>query len=137
MTSERVAKPVRPTSLNRPGRPDSRPMRVVYGAGALAAVSVLTVGLARPEANSSLTYEPTDDGGGLSGGAPVTDTEVRHIIRYVHLKPGQTAPPGAKVVKPDAPAPRTVVTHVAAPRQAQPRQAQPRRVVVTRQSGRR
>jgi hypothetical protein len=34
---------------------------------------------------------------------------VKHVIRYVQLQPGQTAPPNAAVTQPPAPAPRVVV----------------------------
>ena len=30
--------------------------------------------------------------------------QVKHVIQYVHLKAGQAAPPGARVIQPDAPA---------------------------------
>src|ERR1700686_3518730 len=34
-------------------RPDPRPMRVVYGAGAVAAVSIMAVGLVQPNSDSA------------------------------------------------------------------------------------
>jgi hypothetical protein len=93
-------------------------MRVVYGASAVAAASVIAVGLFQP-ATTPVTADPTGQlaaqGGSGPGAAaanvPTGDVVVKHVIRYVHLKPGQTAPPGATVITPNAPAPRVVVTH--------------------------
>jgi hypothetical protein len=105
-------------------RPDSRPMRLAFGAGALVAVSVMSAGLIQVGLPSGTNAAIT------SAEAADPPIEVRHLIRYIHLKPGEVAPPGATVITPDAPAPKVVVTHVAAP------MTQPRRMVVTRQSGR-
>lgn len=107
-------------------RPDPRPMRLAFGAGALAALSVMSVGLVRFGSPTTNTAVTTSDG----PGSDLPPIEIRHVVRYVHLKPGQVAPPGAKVITPGAPAPRVVVSHIAAPTR------QPRRIVVTRQSGR-
>ncbi|MDL2335406.1 MAG: hypothetical protein QFC55_05195, partial [Chloroflexota bacterium] len=41
------ARPARPDS--RQSKPDARPMRFVYGAGAVAAMSVMAVGLVQPD----------------------------------------------------------------------------------------
>lgn len=113
-------------------RPDPRPMRLAYAAGAVAALSGILAGLVRagggtgPAPASSVQLAAQD--------RPVRprSVEVHHVIRYVHLKPGESAPPGARVITPDAPAPRVIVTRVSAPAPAPP----PRRTVVTRQSGR-
>lgn len=161
----------------RPGKPDPRPMRVVYGAGAVAAVSVMTVGLVQPSwgpqtsdlvaADQGVSYaDPGSVGaagdtarrqgvGARAASAP--NVQVRHVIRYVHLKPGQTAPPGATVITPGAPTPRLVAGRAPVPAPAanpQPHatarppapqpptvrpQPQPRpthKPVTTRQSGR-
>jgi hypothetical protein len=109
-------------------RPDPRPMRLAYGAGALAALSVMSVGLVRFAPGNATTEVTASD----ATAAALPPIEVRHVIRYIHLKPGEVAPPGAKVITPKAPAPEVVVTHVAAP--AAPPSV--RRIVVTRQSGR-
>lgn len=46
-----------------------------------------------------------------AGGAAVPAPSVRHVTRYVTLKPGQTAPPHASVLVRPTPTPRvTVVT---------------------------
>jgi hypothetical protein len=112
-------------------RPDARPMRLVFGAGAMAALSVMSVGLVRlPVADSSTTEIITKPGPAVAG----PDIRVNQVIREVHLKPGQTAPRGATVNTPTAPAPHVLVTHAAPPAAAQPQ----RRVIVvtrTRQSG--
>jgi hypothetical protein len=109
-------------------RPDARPMRLAYAAGAVAAVSVSTAGLVQfgqgSATSASLVPPPTE--------MPATvQVPVRHVIHYVHLKPGETAPPGARVITAKAPAPRIVVTHVAGPVRNPP----PTRVIVTHQSG--
>ena len=105
-------------------------MRLAYGAGAMVALSAVTAGLVQ--------Y-----GGGTTSAATTTEVvtenppaaaravEVHHVIEYVHLKPGEVAPPGATVITPDAPAPKVVVTHIAGV--APPPIVQ--RIVVTRQSG--
>jgi hypothetical protein len=103
-------------------------MRLAYGAGALAALSVMSVGLVRFETASTTAEVTTPD----VTSASLPPIEVRHIIRYVQLKAGEVAPPGSRVITPKAPAPEVIVTHVAAPAAAPP----VRRVVVTRQSGR-
>ena len=102
-------------------------MRVVYGAGAVAAVSIMAVGLVQPDWSSNAdpsatdeSWQPTDDPGAVAAlpdGTPQglpdptagTDNgggKVRHVIHYVYLKPGQTAPPGATVIAASAPPPR-------------------------------
>jgi len=107
-------------------RPDARPMRLVYAAGAVAAVSAAAAGLVQfGSGNTSASVVPPQTV------IPAQNVQVRHVIRYVHLKPGQTAPPGAKVITAKAPAPRIVVTQVAAPIHRLP----PTRVIVTHQSG--
>jgi hypothetical protein len=102
--------PVAATERGRPApvpkaRPDARPLRIAFGMGALAAASALVTALASPP----------------YGGASAADTQttitqpadplpsVRHVIQYVHLKPGQTAPPNTVVKQAPAPKPRVVV----------------------------
>ncbi len=125
-------------------------MRVVYGASAVAAASVIAVGLFQPATAPAATdqVDPLAVQSGSGQGAAVSnsgapDVVVRHVIKYVHLKPGQTAPPGATVITPNAPAPRVVVTHnapanqPAAPKQpaARPPAPPPAPPVRTRTSG--
>jgi hypothetical protein len=91
-------------------------MRVVYGAGAVAALSVMAVGLVQPDyaatADQPASDPTTEPNAVAQGQAPV---EIRHVTRYIHLKPGQTAPPGATVIAATAPTPRVVVTHNSVP----------------------
>jgi hypothetical protein len=105
-------------------RPDARPMRTVVGAGGLAAVSAIAVAIVvppQPYAGPPVYVPPTPI-------APGTPPIVQQPIRYVQLEPGQTAPPGAKVIDAGAPTPITVVTVVQPP-------AQKPVVVKTTQSG--
>ena len=135
------ARPAR--SDARQSKPDARPMRFVYGAGAVAAMSVMAVGLVQPDfaatADQTSGSDPTADPN-VAAQVP-TDTSVRHVTQYIQLKPGQTAPPGAKVIAADAPKPRIVVTHnapsgPASGPVAQPAPRPPAPKPVTRQSGR-
>ena len=57
-----------------------------------------------------------------------TPTTVEQPIHYIQLLPGQTAPPGAKVIDAAAPTPQVIVKTVPAP-------AQKPIVVKTTQSG--
>lgn len=123
--ADRSAKP-RPVQAER-AKPDARPMRVVYGAGAVAAVSVMTVGLIQPTWDSSSSDPTSPPDVAPSGDAAIADQprnngqshsnasqpapDVRHVIRYVQLKPGQHAPPGARVITPGAPTPRIITVH--------------------------
>ncbi len=109
-------------------RPDPRPMRLTLGMGAVAAVSVMAAGMIRfPPAKPTSTDVVTEPA------APQAQTvEVHHIVQYLHLKPGQQAPLGATVIDANAPAPRVVVSHVAAPPGPAPT---PRVIVKTHQSG--
>ena len=135
--------PSRPV-IARPARakPDPRPSRLFIGAGALAAITVIGAGLVR--------FPVAADGGastavGSVAVADVSNTGIvpkakgRRPVRYVHLKPGQKAPPGAKVIRQAAPTPRVIVQRVAvsAPSTTSSRVAPVRRTVTrTRQSGR-
>jgi len=104
-------------------------MRIVYGAGAVAAVSVMTVGLVQPSWNASssdpspvadqsnapgngpLAQAPDSQGSRNGGSQPAPDVQVRHVVKYIQLRPGQQAPAGAKVITPGAPTPRIVTVH--------------------------
>jgi hypothetical protein len=124
-------------------------MRVVYGAGAVAVVSVIAVGLVQPDYAATADQQPTNDPNlvadansatdasaandpatqgnqgsrrnrkndqsnpGSAGSQP--DVQVNHIVKYIHLKPGQTAPPGATVIQPGQPTPKVVVANQPAP----------------------
>ena len=106
-------------------------MRLGLAAGGIAAMSIMVAGLVRFPAPDPATV--ADDGapGGDTAVAAPRRVKVEKRIRYVRLKPGQKAPPGARVIDAAQPTPRVVVTRIQAPA--------PRRVRVvtrTRQSGR-
>ncbi len=128
-------------------RPDPRPMRLALGAGTIAAVSIMAAGLVRfPVATSDTPGDAAAADGAVADAATVEtlatarpEVRIKHRTVYVHLKPGQHAPKGAKVITGKAPPPRVVVTTL--PGRAattRPRPATRRVVVVTktRQSGR-
>ena len=107
-------------------KPDPRPARLMLGAGALAAVTVVGAGLV--DFPSAVAEEPLP----APATAEVTQAEkVKRPVKYVRLKPGQKAPKGAKVIKETAPSPRVVVQRVVVPAQSQTRRA----VTRSRQSG--
>jgi len=103
-------------------------MRLVYGAGAVAAVSVIAVGLVQPDFAATADQPAIDPGsadttlvevgtsaakGGkaVRAAAPTPEVRVKHVVKYIHLKPGQTPPPGATVIDPGQPTPRIVVAN--------------------------
>jgi hypothetical protein len=85
------------------GKPDARPMRIALGTGFLAVMSAVLSAIVAPP--QPVVGEP------VAGAMPATtpETQVRQIV-YVQLKPGETAPPGARVIDAAAPTPITVVT---------------------------
>ena len=115
-----------PTKGRRRDKPDPRPARLMLGAGALAAVTVVGAGLV--DFPPAVAEEP----GPTPTEAGVAKVEkVKRPVKYVRLKPGQKAPKGAKVIKEAAPTPRVVVQRVVVPAQRQTRPA----VTRSRQSG--
>ncbi|MFN8619405.1 MAG: hypothetical protein U0869_01500 [Chloroflexota bacterium] len=121
----------RPAAAQAPRqKPDPRPMRLGLAAGAIAALSVMAAGLVRFPSADPATI--ADDTTAAAVDAPaVAAVQVEKRIRYVQLKPGQKAPPGARVIDAAQPTPRVVVTRIQAPAVVH------RRVVTrTRQSGR-
>ena len=107
-------------------KPDPRPARLMVGAGALAAVTVVGAGLV--DFPPAVAEEPLP----APAKAGVTKAErVKRPVKYVRLKPGQRAPKGAKVIKEAAPTPRVVVQRVVIPAKSQTR----RPVTRSRQSG--
>ena len=105
-------------------RPDPRPMRLAFAAGGAAALSALLalIGSAALPATAAVPTAAPDPA--ATGGANEL-AQVRHVVRYVTLAPGQLPPTGAT---------RTPSTVVAAP-VATPK-PRPRPAVVTSQSGR-
>jgi hypothetical protein len=101
----------------------------MMGAGALAAVSLIGAGL--------VDYPTVADAPAptarAAGATRVERVErVERPVRYVRLKPGQTAPKGARVIEEAAPAPRVVVRRVVTSAPSAPS----RTVARSRQSGR-
>jgi len=98
----------RPAPVAR-AKPDARPLRIAYGMGALAAATALVTALVSPPP------------AGAAAGSPATvamttitlptdpPQPVKHVIQYVQLAPGQTAPPNAAVKVVPTPKPRVVV----------------------------
>ena len=87
-----------------PARPDSRPMRMLLGLTGLAALSAIATAIVSPPA--------TTDAGTTVSQAPaqvVPAPSIKHQVRYIQLKPGQTAPPNAAVKAAPKPTPRVVV----------------------------
>ena len=87
-------------------RPDPKPSRMVVGAGAVAALSIVGAGLVRFPAS-----EVDADSGQVAVATPMEKSKLssRRPVKYVRLKPGQKAPRGAKVIQKKAPPPRVVV----------------------------
>lgn len=86
-------------------RPDPGPLRIAIGMTGIAAASAIVSALMSSSgANAdvatiqTVVTLPIDP-------APV----VRHVVRYVQLMPGQTAPPKAIIKQAPAPKPRIVV----------------------------
>lgn len=107
--------PLRPPAAQHPpkARPDPRPMRLVLVASGLAALSALVAGIVLPPKPAALAADPAPQGAADPGSA--TTLQVQRPVQYIQLAPGQTAPPGAKVIDAAAPKPVTVVTTVPAP----------------------
>ena len=112
-------------------RPDPRPGRLMIGAGAVAALTIIGSGLVRvPVAGEEAVAQVE---------ATRTRTslvrKVERPVRYVRLKPGQKAPPGARVIQEAAPAPRVVVRLVPPTRTTVASPTSRQVVTRTRQSG--
>lgn len=94
----------KPSASTPKARPDARPLRIAFGMGAVATASALITAFAAPGAGTATTTVQTTVTQPV-GPAP----SVTHIIQYVQLKPGQTAPPKAVVKQAPAPPPKVVV----------------------------
>jgi hypothetical protein len=117
----------KPLAKGRAGdKPDPRPARLMLGAGALAAVTVVGAGLVDFPPAVAEEPLPAPAKAGVSKAE-----EVKRPVEYVRLKPGQKAPKGAKVIKEAAPTPRVVVQRLVVPAQSQTG----RSVTRSRQSG--
>jgi hypothetical protein len=87
-------------------------MRIALGAGGLAALSALLTAIvmppAKPMVQAPIANDPQYGQGPQqpSGGPGSTPGSVQRPVQYVQLLPGETAPPGARVIDATA-APRT------------------------------
>jgi hypothetical protein len=107
---------VSPNSHVVKSKPDPRPMRFALGAAGLAAFSALAAAIVMPP--RPVVFQPAA-GGQVTSNATGAPAGVQQPVQYIQLQPGQTAPPGAKVIDPAAPKPVTIVTTVPAPAQQQ------------------
>jgi len=81
-------------------------MRLMAGFVGLASLSAIATGLLPSVVSTaSAGATPTTTTMIAEAAAPI----VKHVTRYVQLKPGQTAPPQAPVVAAARPTPRVVV----------------------------
>jgi hypothetical protein len=108
-------------------------MRLAFGMTGLAALSAMITAIVAPVQAGLPDPSALPDPTTIAELPATISIPVRHVTRYVTLRPGETAPAGAKVVTTPALAPQVVVTKVTVPAPAQA----PRRVVVvrTKQSG--
>lgn len=86
-------------------RPDPRPLRLAFAVTGIAAASALATAILTPAfaANGTTQVVMT------ALPAQQAQPSPAHVITYVRLAPGQTAPPQAVVQQLPAPAPRMVV----------------------------
>jgi hypothetical protein len=96
-------------------RPDPRPLRTLVGFAGFAALSAFGTAILLPTSGTSSTATVSSATVVVEA---VPEPSVVLVTRYVHLEPGQTAPPFATVQDAPAPTPRTII------------------VTTTRQSGR-
>jgi hypothetical protein len=109
-------------------KPDAWPMRLALGGGGIALLSALAaVIVLPPKATAPSGIDPQQQ----AADPRATSIQVQRAIRYVQLSPGQTAPPGAKVIDAAAPTPLTVIVTITAP----PQQARKPTIIRTTQSG--
>jgi len=105
-SASRPATPPLPsrTAVKKP-RPDPGPLRIAFALTGMATASALITAILAPSAGANAgTTTVTSATTPTGPSAPV-----RHDIRYVQLKPGETAPPEAVVKQAPAPKPRVVV----------------------------
>jgi hypothetical protein len=86
-------------------KPDSGPLRLAIGMSGVALASALATALLAPAG--------TGGGGGTAQTTVILPAQptppVTHVVKYVQLNPGQTAPPQAVVKQAPAPTPRVVI----------------------------
>ena len=100
-----------PAPAARLAKPDARPMRWAFGAGAVAAVSILTVGFVKPDFAGTEEPVGANDAAGQQSAETTNQrarARVNRVTRYVYLERGERAPRGATVITADeAPGRRT------------------------------
>jgi len=97
----------RPAPVAR-AKPDARPLRIAYGMGALAAATALVTALVSPPPAGAAAGSATDVALTTVTLPAEPARPVKHVIQYVQLEPGQTAPPNATVKVVPTPKPRVV-----------------------------
>lgn len=101
--------PVRAAAERKP-RPDPGPLRIAIGLTGMATASALMTAFLGSAAGANAgTGAVAQTTVGTTDTTAVAAPSVRHIIRYVQLAPGQTAPPKAVVKQAPVPKPRVVV----------------------------
>ena len=91
--------------------PSAAPARIALGTGLLAILSAIIGAIVAPPQPPLASVDPNL----LAVGAAATPEAVSRPVVYVQLKPGESAPPGAKVIDAAAPTPMTIVTTITAP----------------------
>jgi hypothetical protein len=94
------------TAVARKPRPDPGPLRVALALSGMATASALITAFLAPSVGTSAGTVTTVT---TTTVADAPAPSVRHVIQYVQLQPGQTAPPQAVVKQAPAPKPRVVV----------------------------
>lgn len=100
--------PARPPAVKKP-RPDPGPIRIALGLTGIATASALVTAflgsaVGADAGGAAVTTDPA-----AVAVAAEPSQAIRHVIRYVQLQPGQTAPPKAVVKQAPAPKPRVVI----------------------------
>jgi hypothetical protein len=109
-------------------KPDARPMRLALSGGGIAVLSALAAAIVLPpRPPAPIAIDPQQQ----AADPVATSIQAQRPIQYVQLSPGDTAPPGAKVIDAAAPTPMTVVVTITAP----PQKAQKPVIIRTTQSG--
>ena len=105
MPGPRVPRPM-PEPRGARAKPDPKPLRLLLGLTGIASASAITTALLPSIAPATQAVAVVAD---VTSNAAVPS--VQHVIKYVTLQPGQTAPPQASVIVNPTPSPRvTVVT---------------------------
>ena len=94
-------------------RPDAASGRLALGVGGLAAASALVTAIVAPPTAAV----PAGPVAGAPPAAQPATVILQRPVQYIQLAPGQSPPPGARVIDAKAPKPITVVTTVPAPPQ--------------------